>query len=102
MSQLRTTSCRRNIERTSARVPVLVHCRGRFQRAMITDYSQAGLQLEGTFGLIPSDRVLIELASGVQVPGRVEWSLGGQTGVVFPERLEESHQAMVELARKAG
>ena len=102
MSQEPTTSCRRRIERTSARIQVLVHCRGRFQRAKIADYSQVGLQLEGTFGLIPRDLVAIELLSGVRVPGKVEWSLGGQTGIVFSDRLETSHPAMVELARKAG
>ena len=80
----------------------MVHCRGRFQRARIADYSQAGMQLEGTFGLIPSDRVVIELLSGTCVPGKVEWSLGGQTGIAFSERLDASHAAMVELARKAG
>jgi hypothetical protein len=78
----------------------LVHCRGRFQRAKIADYSQMGLQLKGTFGLIPCDLVLIELISGVRVPGKVEWSFGGQTGIVFSERLEASHPAMVELAHK--
>ena len=102
MSQEPTTSCRRRIERTSARVQVLVHCRGRFQRARIADHSQLGLQLEGTFGLIPTDLVVIELASGVRVAGKVEWSLGGQTGIVFSERLKTSHPAMVELARKGG
>jgi hypothetical protein len=79
---------------------VLVHCRGHFQRAKIADFSQAGLRLEGTFGLIPSDLVLIELLSGARAPGKVEWSLGGQTGVVFAECLEASHPVMVELARK--
>jgi hypothetical protein len=102
MTQESTISCRRRIERTSARVQVLVHCRGRFQRAKVADYSQVGLQLEDTFGLIPSDLVLIELVSGVRVPGKVEWSLGGQTGIVFSERLKTSHPAMVELARKEG
>jgi hypothetical protein len=102
MSQEATTSRRRRIERTPVKVQILVHCRGRFQRAKIADYSQLGLQLEGTFGLIPTDLVEIELVSGVRVPGRVEWSLGGQTGVVFSERLDTSHPAMVELARKAG
>lgn len=101
MSQEPNTSCRRRSERTSARVQVLVHCRGRFQRAKAADYSQVGLQLEGTFGLIPGDLILIELISGVRVPGKVEWSLGGQTGIAFAERLELSHPAMVELARKA-
>jgi hypothetical protein len=102
MSQEPTTPSRRRIERTSARIQVLVHCRGRFQRARIADYSQVGLQLEGTFGLIPSDLVLVELISGIQVPGKVEWSLGGQTGIAFSKRLDASDPAMVELARKAG
>lgn len=92
---------RRQIERTPTKAQVLVHCRGRFQRAKIANYSQGGLQLEGTFGLIMRDQILIELMSGVQVPAKVEWSLGGQTGVVFTELLAPSHPAMVELARKA-
>jgi hypothetical protein len=100
MSQVPTTSCRRKVERTSAKVQVLVHCRGRFQRAKISDYSQTGLRLEGTFGLIPTDVVEIEIASEVRVPGKVEWSLGGQTRVVFTERAEASHQAIEEVARK--
>jgi PilZ domain len=101
MSQARTVSCRRRIERTSVRVYVLVYCRDHFQRANIADYSEAGLQLEGTFGLIPTDRVQIELVSGLRVPGKVEWSLGGRTGIIFSQRLDEAHPAMVELARKA-
>jgi hypothetical protein len=39
MSQEEITSCRRQSERTSARTQVLVHCRGRFQRAKVADYS---------------------------------------------------------------
>lgn len=80
---------------------MLVHCRGRFQRATIADYSETGLRLERTFGLIPTDLIQIELFSGTRVPGKVEWSLGGQTGVVFSERLGESHPVMVELAKGA-
>jgi hypothetical protein len=98
MSQQPVTSCRRKTERKSTKAQVLVHCRGRFQRARIVDYSQVGLQLEGTFGLIQTDLVAIELVSGVRVPGKVEWSLGGRTGVAFCEPLEETHEAMLELA----
>jgi hypothetical protein len=101
MSQELTTPGRRRLGRTPAKAQVLVHCRGRFQRASIANYSPVGLQLEGTFGLIETDRVLIELASGVQMAGRVEWSLGGRTGVAFSEPLAPSHPAMVELACKA-
>jgi len=102
MSQRPLKSCRRKVERTSTRVQVLVHCRGRFQSAKIVDYSPVGLQLEGTFGLIPTDRVQIELMSGARLPGKVEWSLGGQTGVVFSEGLDAAHPAMQELGRKTG
>jgi hypothetical protein len=102
MSQEPIASGRRKFERTATKVQVFVHCRGRFQRARIADYSQVGVQLEGTFGLIRRDLVQIELISGVRVPGRVEWSLGGQTGIVFSEPLDAKHPAMVELARKAG
>jgi hypothetical protein len=92
---------RRQFERTLTKAQVFVHCRGRFQRATIANYSQVGLQLEGTFGLFKHDLVQIELTSGVRVTGKVEWSLGGQTGIVFSEPLAASHPAMVELARKA-
>lgn len=93
---------RRKIERASSGLQVLVHVRGRFQRAKIANYSQEGLRLDGTFGLIARDLVQIELISGLRVPGKVEWSLGGQTGIAFCERLDMSHPAMVELARNAG
>jgi hypothetical protein len=101
MPQEPTTPGRRQFDRALTKAQVFVHCRGRFQRAKIASYSQVGLQLEGTFGLIRRDPVLIELISGVRVTGQVEWSLGGQTGIVFSERLATSHPAMVELARKA-
>lgn len=101
MPQELTKPGRRQFERTPAKAQVFVHCRGRFQRAKIANYSQVGLQLEGTFGLFKHDLVLIELTSGVRVTGKVEWSLGGQTGIVFSEHLATSHPAMVELARKA-
>jgi hypothetical protein len=99
MSQDRTTSCRRKAERTSTKVQVLVHCGTRFQSATIVNYSPEGLQLAGTFGLIPTDRVQIELMSGARLSGKVEWSLGGQTGVIFSERLDPSDSTMAELAR---
>jgi len=101
MSEQPSKPSRRQCERTPVNMQVFVHCRGRFQRAKITDYSQSGLQLEGTFGLINTDLVQIELVSGVRMPGKVEWSLGGQTGITFSRPLEASHPAMVELARKA-
>jgi PilZ domain-containing protein len=101
MPQELTRPSRRLIERTPAKTKVFVHCRGRFQRATIANYSHDGAQLEGTFGLFKYDPVSIELPSGLKVPGKVEWSLGGQTGIAFAERLAETHPAIIELARKA-
>jgi PilZ domain len=101
MSEVTIKPRRRQSERTPVKVQVFVHCRGRFQRAKITDFSQSGLQLDGTFGLINTDVVQVELVSGVRMLGKVEWSLGGQTGVTFSQPLAASHPAMVELARKA-
>jgi PilZ domain len=92
----------RQFERHPVKVHAFVHCRGQFQNATVIDYSNGGLQLEGTFGLIKTDAIEIEFISGIRVPGRVAWSLGGQTGIVFLESLPTDHPALVELLRRAG
>jgi len=93
---------RRQFERKTVKANAFVHCGGRFQRAKVVDYSQGGLQLEGTFGLMRRDSIQIELLSGTRVPGRVAWSLGAHTGVAFTEVLSETHPAIVELMRRSG
>jgi len=100
MDQETFLSCRQ-FARTPVRANAFIHCRGQFQRAKVIDYSSGGLQLEGTFGLIKTDPIQIELISGARLPGRVAWSLGTQTGVVFSETLPSSHPAMVELSRRS-
>ena len=101
MQQTATAPIHRRFERTPLRANAFVHRGARFQRARIVDYSQGGLQLEGTFGLIRQDPIQIELISGVRVSGKVAWSLGAHTGIVFPEPLPPTHPAIVELARRA-
>jgi hypothetical protein len=91
----------RRLIRTPVRANALVHCRGKFQRAKVIDYSAGGLLLRGTFGLVEADWVQIELISGARVSGRVAWSLGAQTGVLFPEPLPSSHPALIALARRS-
>jgi hypothetical protein len=73
----------------------------RFQHAQIVYYSRGGLLLSGTFGLINQDLVEVELISGVRICGRVAWSLGAYTGIAFSEKLEDTHPAILELARRA-
>src|SRR5262249_6040597 len=56
--------------------------------------------LEGTFGLIKHDPIQVELITGTRVLGKVEWSLGAHTGMIFHEPLQPSHPAIVELERR--
>ena len=93
---------RRQFERKAVKANAFVYCRGSFQRARVVDCSQGGLQLEGTFGLIKRDAVELEFISGRRLNGRVAWSLGGQTGIIFSELLPTGHPTMIELLRKAG
>jgi hypothetical protein len=92
---------RRKFARNSVKAYAFVHSRGRFQRAVVIDYSQGGLQLEGTFGLFKNDAVEIEFISGTRVSGAVAWSLGPRTGVAFAEPLDLTHPAIIELAYRA-
>jgi hypothetical protein len=92
---------RRQFERRPVRANAIVHCRGKFQCATVIDYSEGGLRLEGTFGLIKTDPIQIEFISGARVPARVAWSLGSQTGVIFVEPLQAGHPALIELVRRA-
>src|ERR1700674_3816961 len=101
MQQSATAPVRRQFERTPVKANSFVHLGHRFQRAQIVDYSQGGLQLEGTFGLVKQDPIQVELISGVRIFGKVAWSLGAQTGVVFSEPLPATHPAVLELARRA-
>jgi hypothetical protein len=66
----------------------------------IVDYSLGGLRVEGTFGLVKHDPIEVALISGARLSGTVAWSLGGHTGIVFPEPLGASHPAITELARR--
>jgi hypothetical protein len=102
MQQPTSPDVHRQFERHRVKAYAFVHCRGQFQSAKVIDYSNGGLQLEGTFGLIKTDPIEIEFISGIRVPGRVAWSLGGQTGIVFLESLPTDHPALIELLRRVG
>jgi PilZ domain len=94
-------SDRRRFARNPVRAHALVHCHQYFQSATVVDFSQGGLQLEGTFALFRGDAVKIEFLSGTCVAGTVAWSLGGRTVIAFSEPLLETHPAIAELARSA-
>ena len=96
-----STSPRRQFERYYIKASAIVHYRGRFQCVKVIGYSVGGLQLEGTFGLIKTDAIQIEFISGCRLYGRVAWSLGTQTGIVFSKPLPTGHPALIELACRA-
>jgi hypothetical protein len=101
MQQSAPTPVPRQFERIPVKANAFAHRGQRFQRAQIVDYSRGGLQLEGTFGLIKQDAIQVELISGVRISGKVAWSLGSHTGIVFSEPLPATHPAVLELARRA-
>ena len=74
-------------ERFRTRLHVLVHCRGRFQTAIVRDLSLGGFRLDRTFGLMPSDRIVIELVSGRNIAGKIAWSVGRGVGVALEQAL---------------
>jgi hypothetical protein len=88
---------RRRFVRNPVKAHALVHCHGHFQSATVVDFSQGGLQLEGTFALFRGDEVEIEFLAGTRVSGTVTWSLGARTGITFSEPLPEMHPASLTL-----
>jgi PilZ domain-containing protein len=101
MQEAAHASARRQFGRNPVKANAFIHCGDRFQHAHIIDYSRGGLQLRGTFGLTKQDAIQVELISGQRISGKVAWSLGTQTGIVFSEPLSEAHPAILELARRA-
>jgi hypothetical protein len=94
------SSTRRKYDRRRVMVNAFVHRGDRFQHVRVVNYSHGGLQLDGTFGLMPRDAIEVELVSGLRIAARVVWSLGGRTGVMFPVTLSPAHPVMVELGRR--
>lgn len=94
-------SVRRRDERCPTRVRALVHCHGRFQTALIVDFSLGGLQLQGCFGVGVADNVAVELLSGHRFPAKVAWSIGGRAGVRFLQPLSAEDPALAALREAA-
>ena len=91
---------RRQFERFKLRKNVLVHYRDRFYTAVMHDISQGGCRLSGTFGLMPGDKVEIELMSGQTFAGKIAWSIGSHVGIAFQVALsfEDADQMKVDPA----
>ncbi len=83
---------RSGIERKAARFPVRIRAvlqtAQSFQSTIIQDLSSLGAGLDGAVGVVPGDRVSIELLDGRSIKGHVRWWLAGKCGVVFDEPLD--------------
>jgi len=80
----------RKFSRQLVNIRAFLHFGGRFQSTLIRDLSQSGAGLRGAVGVIPGDRVNIELLDGRSISGKVKWWLAGNCGVAFDTALEDN------------
>ena len=73
----------RRFGRHSAKLPALLYCHGRFQRVTIVNVSQGGARVEGAFGVMPPDKVKLELLDQRQLKGVAVWAIGAKLGIAF-------------------
>jgi PilZ domain len=95
---------RREHERLDAHISALLHVRKQFQTVTVVDYSQGGVQLQGSFGLMPRDVVTLELLSGQRIGIEVMWSLGSRLGARFAPAIaaDDPVLAALDAAAKRG
>ena len=80
----------RRYERIPVNIRALLHLRDRFQTTAIRDLSIGGACLEGAYGVMPGDTLVIELTNGRRLPAAARWWVCGRCGVAFAEPLEAS------------
>ena len=96
------TVLRRKEERHSVSTGVKVFYRGVSCDAVIVDISPGGLRLDGTFGLMVSDAIVVRLPTGYEVAGRVAWSLGAMVGVEYTPHLRGENADFRQLTKLLG
>jgi len=65
-----------------------MHFEGRSQSVIVRGVSRGGIKIEFAYGLMPGDKIEIEL-SGRMLQGTVVWSVAAYCGVEFPSLLDE-------------
>ncbi|MEM8971625.1 MAG: PilZ domain-containing protein [Pseudomonadota bacterium] len=89
----------RKFSRQLVNMRAFLHFGGRFQSTLIRDLSQSGAGLRGAVGVIPGDRVSIELLDGRAIPGKVKWWLAGNCGVAFDTKLEANDPLLIGASK---
>ncbi len=95
----RTLPTRRVFERRSTWSPAVVHFDGKAQNVIIRDASCGGMKLEFAYGLMPGDKIGIELASERMLEGTVMWSVAAFCGVEFTSMLDEADPVIASCKR---
>ena len=95
----RTLPTRRSFERRSTWAPAVVHFDDHAQNVIIRDISRGGMKLEFAYGLMPGDKITIELASARTLDATVTWSVAAFCGVEFFGLLAEDDPVLASCKR---
>lgn len=90
---------RRTFERRNTWVHALLHFEGRTQTIIIRNISRGGMRIEFAYGLMPGDKIEIELTSTRKLEATVAWSVAAYCGVEFPSPLAEDDSVLETCKR---
>lgn len=85
---------RRLFERCNSWVHAHLHSGNRTQTIVIRDVSRGGMKIEYAYGLMPGDKVAIELNPARTLEATVAWSVATYCGVEFLSPLDEADPAL--------
>lgn len=80
----------RSCERKVVRRHAILRSHDRTQTITIHDISSGGMKVQNAFGLIPGDRVTVELLTRRSFEGRVMWSVPPYCGIKFDAELADT------------
>ena len=92
---------RRQHQRRNGPASALLHVRKQFQTVKVADFSEGGVQLQGAFGVLAGDRIVLDLVSGERCEIKVMWSLGSRLGGRFLTPLDADDPVLAALQRAA-
>jgi PilZ domain len=90
----------RQHERIPVNIRAILHLRGQFQTTTIRDLSVGGACLDGAYGVMPGDKVVIELTNGNKFSAEARWWICGRCGIAFAEKLAESDPLLASNVRQ--
>lgn len=80
---------RRTFDRRNTWVHALLRFEDRTQSIVIRNISRGGMKIEFAYGMMPGDKIEIELMSTRKLQGTIAWSVAAYCGVEFAAPLDE-------------